>query len=193
MISDSSIIRCFIAVYPDAVALQRIAEFIDCCRQRNSTIKWEQALQVHITIKYIGDIPRGSIRTIETRLREQLAQRPVINATIEQTGAFPNYRRPSVIWIGCTEHAAELQAIQQTTEDVCWSAGTPKERKAFTPHFTIGRVKNYTRVGDLQNDLEACSLKSFPVEFDALRIMESTLTPLGAIHKELIRIPLLRS
>jgi RNA 2',3'-cyclic 3'-phosphodiesterase len=193
MISDSSIVRCFLAVYPDAAALQRISEYIDCCRGRNSTIKWEQALQVHITIKYIGDIARGNVRTIETRLREQLAQRPVIHAIVEQHGAFPNYRRPSVIWLGCTDHEAELQAMQKTTEDVCWSVGTPKERKAFTPHFTIGRVKNYSRIGDLQKDLEACSLKSFPVEFDAIRIMESTLTPMGAIHTEIVRIPLLRS
>jgi RNA 2',3'-cyclic 3'-phosphodiesterase len=193
MNSDSDIARCFIAVYPDAGALEGIAEYIGCCRGFNNTIRWEHPAQVHITMKFIGDIERGKIRLIEADLRERLSGQCVLNARIDKTGAFPNFRNPSIVWVGFSEIQHGLQAIQRVIEDVCESAGTMRERKAFTPHFTIGRVKNYSKIGDLQNDLEACSLGSLPVVFDALRIMESTLTPAGAVHKELARIPFLRS
>ena len=190
---DSDIIRCFLALYADLSALEGIAEYIGCCRGFNSTIKWEHPSQVHITMKFIGDIERGIMRQIEATLRERLSGQRILNARIDKTGAFPNLRNPSIVWVGFSSALPGVQALQRIIEDVCEAAGTARERKTFTPHFTIGRVKNYSKIGDLQNDLEACSLGSLPVQFEALRIMESTLTPSGAVHKELARIPFLRS
>ena len=66
-----------------------------------------------------------------------------------------------------------------------------REKKQFTPHMTIGRVKDPSIAADLQEALRSCSFEAIPVTFRAVRVMRSTLTPSGAIHQEIGRADLL--
>lgn len=184
----SKLIRSFIALYPDAGATSHIADFINEIRARNRSVRWEHPDKVHITLKFLGDVESSVLDAIAADLRERMAGQHAFSALIDRTGAFPNLRRPRIIWLGFAEIQERIQQLQRVTDEVCTAHGLEPEQKKFTPHFTIGRARRNADTGSLENDIEACSFQPVPVHFTAVRIMESTLTPQGAIHTERARI-----
>ncbi len=179
-----TLIRSFIALYPDAEAAQAIASFLACLAGKNRAVKWEKPGQVHITLKFLGDVETSTLHAIARRLDEKLKGSGEVESVIDVTGGFPNLRDPRIVWLGFSSPVNRILDIQRLTEDICEQEGIEREKKRFTPHFTIGRVKSRDGAGDLENDLAACSFHAIPVRAAAVRIMESTLTPNGAIHRE---------
>jgi 2'-5' RNA ligase len=189
MNTRSDTIRCFIALYPDAAASEQIANFVSYMSGVNSTIKWEKSSQIHITMKFIGDIDRKTLMDIVQTLRTQIPDHPQVKGNIDKVGAFPNFRNPRILWLGFSEAMLQLAKLQRIIEEICEEKDIPKERGAFTPHFTIGRVKERSIVRDLDQSAASAGYQAVPVTFGDVRFMASTLTPAGAIHKEIARIP----
>jgi 2'-5' RNA ligase len=186
----SKLIRSFIALYPDPAVRAHIAEFIACMRENDRSCRWEQPEKVHITLKFLGDVPPEALEAIEADLRKEIIPEGELRAEIDRTGAFPNMRRPRIVWLGFNDTVPRVLSLQRLTEEVCARHGREREEKKFTPHFTVGRVRRGARTEGLENALAACSFQPATVRFSAVRIMESTLTPQGAIHKERARIAL---
>jgi len=187
----SKYVRSFIALYPDPDARTHMAGFISCMRERNSSCRWEQPDKVHITLKFLGDVLPATLDAITADLKEQIVAEGVITARIDRTGAFPGMQRPRIIWLGFSESVGKVRTLQQLIEDVTEKHGLLREQKKFTAHFTVGRVKRDANTEGLENEIEACSFQPATVHFSAVRIMESTLTPEGAVHKERARISLI--
>lgn len=168
-------------------------------------MRWEQTEKIHVTMKFIGEIGTAALDAIAAQLREGMLEllhsqeseeslsmfpRDGVPGVIDRTGGFPSLRRPRVVWLGFSKPPDAVLAIQRMVEIACGKAGVERENKAFTPHFTIGRVRQGAETGGLENALQACSFQSSPVRFTRLCIMESKLTPQGAIHKERTHISL---
>ena len=182
-------IRSFIALYPDPAALKAVSDFVGCLRNRDRTVRWEKDAHIHITMKFLGDVLLQDVRAVEKELRARLEGSGAVSALIDRVGGFPSLHRPRIIWLGLSDGADRVRTLNDILEQVCESVGMPREPRKFTPHFTIGRVRQQES-GDLENALEACSFDSTPVSFDSMRIMQSTLTPKGAIHTVVADIPL---
>ncbi|MCZ7556934.1 MAG: RNA 2',3'-cyclic phosphodiesterase [Bacteroidia bacterium] len=181
---NHSLVRSFIALYPDAEALEHIAMYIHCLTARDRSVRWEKPGQVHITLKFLGDMEPQALDAIAAALETSCRATGEAIGRIDTVGAFPNFRDPGVLWLGFSTAAERFIALRNIVENVCAQAGLDRERKKFTPHFTIGRVRQRGRGGDLENVLHACSFRAVPVRCTSIRIMESTLTPKGAIHRE---------
>jgi RNA 2',3'-cyclic 3'-phosphodiesterase len=183
-------IRCFLALYPDPGALRAMTEFLFAIRDMQPSVKWEKPTQIHVTMKFIAEIPRDAVTAIEMELRGTLRDEREVGAVLDRVGGFPNLAHPRIVWIGFSSAQPALLRIHKICETACATQGIKPEPRAFTPHFTIGRVKDHARPVDLEKDIEACSFAATPVHFASVRIMQSTLSPTGAIHTELARIPL---
>jgi 2'-5' RNA ligase len=186
----SNLIRSFIALYPDESAKQHIANFLQCMRARNRAVRWERPDNVHITLKFLGDVESSTLDTIVHDLNARILPEGAITARLDSTGAFPGMRQPRIVWLGFTQQMESLLTLQRAVENVCETHGLERDQKKFTPHVTIGRVRLQSETAGLENDLEACSFQPATVHFSAVHIMESTLTPQGALHRERARIAL---
>lgn len=184
-------IRSFLALYPSPSARESISAFISCMKSRNPTIKWEDVSKIHITLKFMGDVHPEVLDAVAAELEASIPKNGPIDGLIDLPGAFPNFRRPRIIWLGFTVPPVAVMALQTVAEEVCARHGLPPEEKSFTPHFTIGRVKRRSETRGLENAIEACSFHPAPVHFTAVRMMDSTLTDKGAIHNERARISLI--
>ncbi|MBL0174094.1 MAG: RNA 2',3'-cyclic phosphodiesterase [Ignavibacteria bacterium] len=190
MSSPSALIRCFLALYPDDAARGAFGEYVTKLRKLNPTVRWEKEPHIHITLKFIGDIERSAAQRVAAHIKARLSGAKAIDAVVSVVGAFPNMRHPRVIWLGFREPVPELVAMQRAIDDMAYLEGVSRDRTPFSPHFTIGRVKEYSRIRHLYSDIEANPFEPVPVTFTSMRVMESTLTPAGAIHTELGRLDL---
>jgi 2'-5' RNA ligase len=99
-----------------------------------------------------------------------------------------------VVWTGVRDGAASLEALAGAVENGLARIGFPKERRGFTAHFTLGRVRSPRNAEGLLaaiRDESAALLGTVPVvEFV---LMQSQLDPGGSIYTALERFPLGRA
>ena len=108
-------------------------------------------------------------------------------------GAFPQVRRPRVLWAGVREGAESLHRLQPKLESALSAFGVPSEDRSFHPHLTLGRVRRTERLGGLSAEIQKWRDVDFgPSSVSELVLMRSELRSTGAIHTPLERFPLKR-
>lgn len=177
-------IRSFISIdINDQFLLTKIVRVQESLSGLGAHIKFVEPENIHMTLKFLGEI---SIVLIE-KVKEVLGQidfEPFI-MRIEGLGAFPNIRRPRVIWLGVSEGASRIVEIQRFLEDRLVRLGFRRERGEFIPHITIGRVRggNYERLRKRIVELRDLTIGDFLV--NSVRLKKSTLTSKGPIYETL--------
>ncbi|NJN16069.1 MAG: RNA 2',3'-cyclic phosphodiesterase [Oscillochloris sp.] len=142
---------------------------------------------IHLTLQFLGDTPANQVAP----LRQALARLPQdpIRLRLDRLGVFPNPRRPQVLWVGLAGDLAVLQARRQQVIAATGALGFQAERQAFKPHLTIARVRPHSPPE--QFAAIAAALQQIrppqPLAWDAAppRLIQSTLTPQGAIYRDL--------
>ncbi len=135
-------IRTFIAVEISPSVKARAGDLIDKLRVAAAEINWVRPQQMHLTLKFLGDVPDTETPDICRIVDEVAANFEPFEITCRRAGAFPNVRDPKTLWIGIEDGAEELQRLQAEIDDALKAElGYGKEQRAFRPHLTIGRVK----------------------------------------------------
>jgi 2'-5' RNA ligase len=147
-----------------------------------SRIRWVSENNLHITLKFLGEIPVSKIPFLKEAIRATSDKTDPFEISLSNSGVFPNRQTPRVIWIGI--HPPErLIKVQECLESNISSEGFPEENKKFHPHLTLGRIPengdvvNYAAIELLIKSIE---LMQFPFfSFDQIQLIQSTLTPQG--------------
>jgi 2'-5' RNA ligase len=133
-------VRLFLAInFPEAVR-ERIAEACAPLREAAPDVRWVNPALLHLTVKFFGDQPDDAVPVLHEAIANTAARHRPMELVLEHVGAFPNLRRPRVVWIG-VEPSARLELLFHDTEIACERLGFPLEGKVFRPHVTIGRVR----------------------------------------------------
>jgi RNA 2',3'-cyclic 3'-phosphodiesterase len=159
-------------------------------------IRWVPAHNVHLTLKFLGDVSPSSLDLIKQMLTTEAAQFPAFDVQVEGLGCYPNVRRPRVLWVGLTA-PAELASLQRAIEAGAARLGYESEERDFSPHLTIGRVRQNASSADLhkiRTALEECRVGLLGrAHVDAVHLFKSELRPEGSIYTRLFTAPLYRS
>lgn len=155
------------------------------------SVRWVRPEGIHLTLKFLGEVPEGRRLAIEAALRSRAGgdSRPFA-LEAAGVGTFPDTGPPRVIRVGVRgslEEAAKAQrAIDRALEDI----GYPPETRAFRPHLTLGRVKGPGR-GDWRAFLAGFAEKpAGKFEVREIVLFESRLDPGGASYLPLAVFPL---
>lgn len=175
-------VRSFIAVdVTDSVILQRITDCQTKLTRTGADLKLVEPENIHATLRFLGEVQAPLLDQVKSELA-QVAFQPIA-IELRGVGAFPNPRRPNVVWIGITKGGEELQGIFSRLEPRLRGLGFPADKKGFSPHITISRVKSgrsrealYSGIMDMP-DIEFGSMN-----VDSIRLKKSTLTPKGPIY-----------
>jgi 2'-5' RNA ligase len=104
-------------------------------------------------------------------------------------GVFPSLSRPRVVWAGMTAGAEELAGLASEVEEALVPLGFERERRAFTPHLTLGRVKSVVNVSNLAEAVQRHAEADFgPLRVDAVYLMRSDLRPSGPVYSPLAEL-----
>ncbi len=192
MSDNASKLRLFFAV-PVACRLWPVVEEVQVrLKAAGAKVKWVERQNLHFTVKFLGSKPRDEVaRLIQVVDQVAAAHRPHV-LHLQGVGAFPNPRRPRVVWIGCQAGAEQLAALAGDVEQALVEAKLAvPERRPFRPHLTIGRVKAPQGLDRLAPLLEAEAQTVIgSMECDHLLLMQSDLTPQGPVYTAVHRFEL---
>ena len=138
-------VRTFIAVELSTGVKHRAGELIKKLKPTGADVKWLPPEQMHLTLKFLGEISRDDIIPLCRLTQEVAARFQPFDLTFRGTGAFPHTDHPRTLWIGVEEGLEEIRTLQKELEQVLYDElGFSKERRQFTPHLTFGRVHKAT-------------------------------------------------
>jgi 2'-5' RNA ligase len=143
--------------------------------------------QVHLTLKFIGEVSSSRVDEIGTALAAVgAAFRPFI-MRFGPIGAFPSPRRPRVVWLG-VELSPELRFVKDDLERALADLGVPREERPYQPHITLGRAPRGAEAGEFRAFEEAIRGLRVAAEYRVthLDLMQSQLASDGAIHTRLV-------
>jgi len=157
-------------------------------------VKWVDPEAIHLTLKFLGNIARDKVDKITQVIEEAAQGISPFQLEVKGLGTFPNLRRVRVIWVGVEGELAPLSQLQRGIESKLAPLGFPPEGRPFTPHLTLGRVREQASPAEQQRlgQLIAGTRFEGGHRFEAgwVSLMQSQLTPEGAIYHRLSAIRL---
>jgi len=183
-------IRSFIAIeLPGEVklAISRLQEKLKSGSR--APVKWVNPENTHLTLKFLGNIDLAVVDDIKNALGEAARDIPAISLGAENLGTFPNNTRVQVVWVGLIGELDKLQKLQQRIDKELLPLGFPAEKRAFSPHLTIARLRDRATAIDRQDigRLVEKTIFESSLEFSAksVNLMKSQLTREGPIYSVL--------
>ncbi|MBI4540315.1 MAG: RNA 2',3'-cyclic phosphodiesterase [Gemmatimonadetes bacterium] len=177
--------RLFVALNLPKKEKQRIHRAARPLREAHYPVRWVDADMVHITLKFLGEVPSEDQGAIEEALRRVAAKTYKFSVEIGGFGGFPTLRRPRVIWVGA-EPTPALRCLKQDVEWEFAELGFERKPRAFHPHITLGRVDRDATVGQFRglDQLAASTHYASNLEVHRIELMRSQLSPRGAVYTD---------
>jgi 2'-5' RNA ligase len=191
-------IRCFIAIeLPENVKAQ-LTELETTLKTRSPQIvKWVEPGGIHLTLKFLGEVPEEQIDEIIMGIEDAVAGTTSFGLEISGVGAFPNLSRVQVVWVGVKGELDKLLALEQRVESNMEQIGFPKENRDFSPHLTLGRVRNEAELADRQKVGKLLSTMTFAPQqtftTTSVYLIRSQLMRTGAVYTPLKEVKLKES
>ncbi len=188
-------IRAFIAIeLPDAAK-----EHLTSLRARlrpaqHPYIKWVAPEGIHLTLKFLGNIPQERVPQITEAMARVAQGVSPFRVQIGGLGAFPNMKRPQVIWVAIEGEVEQLITLHQGIDQALIPLGFAPESRPFTPHLTLGRLKERASPEERKRIGEHMAFTEFEsgptIEVTEINLMRSRLTPQGAIYSRIAAVEL---
>ena len=189
------LLRAFIAIDLPFHLKEAIEKQTSRLRQTlgNDLIRWIPAQNMHLTLKFLGDIASTHVEFLKQLLTREATQNSQFDLQIGGLGSYPNVRQPRVLWVGL--HApADLLSLQKGIEAGTTRLGYEKEERAFSPHLTIGRVRqnvNPAELPKIRAAMDNIQLGNIGIaRVDSVQLMKSELQPNMSIYTKLFSAPL---
>ncbi len=178
-------IRLFIALPLGQEVERYLSSIIDELKPHGGSVKWVAPQNVHLTVRFLGDTEEQRVPKIKQLLDKVASEYPTVATTIDRLGAFPNLRRPRVIWAGIHDNVDRLEKLARQVELGVRKLRFEKETKGFKPHLTLARIRKPQGLEQLIAHLESFVLEPQVLTLDRLVLFKSTLTPKGPIYNRL--------
>lgn len=183
----TSALRLFVAIELNerikaamGAAQRRLAEF-------DRMVRWTKPEQVHLTLKFLGPCEDERIAEIHEAC-EQVAQASApLELKLSACGCFPPGGPVRVIWVALDDRAGDLAACGDCCESRFADLGFSRESRGFSPHLTLGRVRNDRSDGRLRAALADVVVRPEHQRATGLVLMRSELSPAGARYAVLGR------
>jgi len=189
--TESSGIRSFVAVDLDAPVLQAVTDLQGALRRINADVRWVRPEGLHVTLKFLGSVDPERLARVHAALVSDLHEQPALHVSVRGLGAFPNWRRPRVVWVGL--HGEGFGTLAARVDGALAPLGFEREQRAFTPHLTLGRVNSLRGWPRLEEACKAHLDDDFGAsDIGAVTIYRSTLQRGGAVYAPLWTIALSR-
>ena len=189
------VVRSFIAIELPQDVRAELTSLEDRLKARcHPFVKWVEPESMHLTLKFLGNVAVDSIPQIVAAMSGVARSHSPFKLQVTGTGAFPNWQRPQVVWVGVGGELDRLNSLQKALESELSPLGFSPESHSFSAHLTLGRLRDRVTTNDRRRFAEFAQNITFETslsfEVNAMRLMKSQLTPAGPIYSELAVVSL---
>ena len=183
-------VRIFIAVSLPEEIHDNLSTISEQLKKRlgEGVVRWVRPANIHLTLRFLGEIPAEDLAQLKAGLEEPVAQQATFPLTVHKIGVFPNLHRPRVIWVGLKDSKA-LVALHNSVETGMRKLGYDSEERPFSAHLTLGRINQTASMqqtmhcGEVISGCTVGELGSFIVK--SVDIYRSELNAGGSIYTRL--------
>ncbi|MEO8606856.1 MAG: RNA 2',3'-cyclic phosphodiesterase [Chloroflexota bacterium] len=144
--------------------------------------KWVKREQMHLTLRFIGDVDDPGLESIKSAL--QKIQAASFDMHLEGIGQFPPKGNPRVLWVGLKSPPA-LNNLQRQINTSITSLGLPPEDHPFSPHITLARFKTPPHAESVRQFFaQHATFKSEPFPVQSFILFSSILAPQGPTYRK---------
>jgi 2'-5' RNA ligase len=188
-------IRAFIAIELPAEIKRTLTRLQDRLKSGCRTpVRWSDPGSTHLTLKFLGDVDTSITGEISAAMAEAARGVPPFNLAVSGLGVFPDTRRVRVVWVGLTGDTEKLDRLQKSIESALTPLGFTAEARSFTPHLTLGRVRDQARPEERQELGRLVSTitveTGIGLEVKSIHLMRSQLRPEGPIYTRISSVEL---
>jgi 2'-5' RNA ligase len=186
-------VRLFVALEIPGAVRDNLAAQINELRDLsvplgNKRPRWVRPENLHVTLKFIGEVPTTKLDGIRGALTNVRSDAPV-DLRFRGLGFFPDEKCPRVLWAGLNA-SANLPPLARDIERALEAQGIAPDKRAFTPHLTLARFEPPGLQEKLRTAIQKESERGFGA-FQArqFHLIESKLKSTGAEYTSLASFP----
>ena len=166
--------RGFIAI--DIGISPKLIEFINEVKDSRVNLKLVEPKNIHITLKFLGDTEEKLVDEIEKIIINSVQGISSFDIKLESTGVFPNQNYIKVVWVGIKQ-GEQIANISKKIDDALTKFGFNREKRGFSPHLTIARVKSAKNKDKLLQILEKYKDVEFAeIKVESIKLKKSVTT-----------------
>ncbi len=175
--------RLFIATPINLEVEKELARIISELKKVGGQVTWVAPANIHLTLKFLGETDERLIPQIKNIMNEVASKHSSISSGLSELGAFPDYRRPRIFWVGLERGADELSNISKEIDQSIHTLGFERENRPFKAHLTLGRVKFPQGLEKLCETVKEFQVEPKQLIFDRMVLFKSSLTQRGSIYE----------
>lgn len=155
----------------------------DVLRSRCADVRWTPPDDMHVTVKFLGEVEDGRINGVMAALELAAGQCSGFDLRVAGAGCFPPRGAVRIVWAGVEDPAGAAARCADAVESALEAVGFAREARRFSPHITVGRVGQDRSLGRLRRAVESVTVSPEALEVEALHLMASVRSPRGARYE----------
>lgn len=134
-------LRMFVAVEISPQLRSAAKRLIERLGAAQASVKWVEAENLHFTLKFLGDVPGEQMNDVCRAVDRAVSPLTPFELVARGCGAFPSIQKPRTIWLGVESGSEPMSTLAEAIEQSLMPLGFAPEHRRFTPHLTLGRVR----------------------------------------------------
>jgi len=176
--------RLFVALEIPSTVRENFAALLKSLRAISPQTRWVRPENLHVTLKFIGEVPDTKLAAIRSALAGARSDQPV-TLGFRGLGFFPNEKHPRVFWAGI-EASPNLKGLAADIDRATEKLGIPREQRPFSPHLTLARFEPPGLPEQLHSAVRENEVRDFgTLRTSQFHLIESKLKPSGAEYTTL--------
>jgi 2'-5' RNA ligase len=187
-------IRVFIAIELPEEVKRILTELETRLQSKKYPAKWVIPANIHLTLKFLGDISVNSIPDIREVMEEAALYTAPFKLGVSGAGVFPNMRRIQIIWAGINGDLTNLTELQKKLDAGLEKLGFAPESRPFTAHLTLARMRDEASPAERETAgkiIDATQFDASEFQVDAINLIKSELKREGPVYTRVLSVPLL--
>lgn len=190
-VREAGAARLFVAVPVSRAVKEAASRLIQGARRTGADVKWVEDHNLHITLKFLGDVERDRIPEVIRRVAQVCSQGAPFDVTFSGVGAFPASGPPRVLWLSASDPGQGLSSLAAGLDLELSEMGFAREPGIFQAHLTLGRARSPRGVGEAVARLRALGEGlSVSMRVSEVQVIESVLSPSGPTYTVLASVPI---
>ncbi len=177
--------RVFVAIELDEGVRSALADLQAKLGRACQGVRWTAPHLLHLTVRFLGEVPDKDVVDVAEAVAQAAGEARACTFELAECGCFPRRGPVRIVWAGVRDASGLLERCVDRVEAALEDIGYPRERRPFSPHITIGRVREDRSGGRNRAATDAMTFGPLSQPAAAVTLMRSDLAPGGPTYTPL--------